>query len=206
MEYASKKGLPVVIMEPLRGGKLARNLPAEAMKLFREYPVKRSPAEWSFRWLWDQSEVTCVLSGMNSMEMIRENAAAASNAQAGEMGEDEKAMLRQVVKAINARMKVGCTGCAYCMPCPMNVDIPGAFSAYNRRHTESKFWALADYVKCTALRKTPTPASNCIGCGKCVKHCPQNIDIPGELAKARSELEIPIYRLVLKLNKKFKVF
>ncbi len=205
LEYASKKGLPVVIMEPLRGGKLVRNLPAEAMKLFREYPVKRSPAEWSFRWLWDQSEVTCVLSGMNSMAMIRENAAA-SDAQAGEMGEDEKAMLRQVVKAINAKMKVGCTGCAYCMPCPMNVDIPGTFSAYNRRHTESRFWALADYVKCTALRKTPTPASNCIGCGKCVKHCPQNIDIPGELSKARSELEIPIYRLVLKLNKKFKVF
>ena len=206
LEYASQKGLPVVIMEPLRGGKLVRNLPAEAMKLFREYPVKRSPAEWSFRWLWDQSEVTCVLSGMNSMEMIRENAAAASAAQAGEMVEDEKTMLRQVVKAINARMKVGCTGCAYCMPCPMNVDIPGAFSAYNRRHTESKIWALADYVKCTALRKTPTPASNCVGCGKCVKHCPQNIDIPGELAKARAELEIPIYRLVLKLNKKFKVY
>jgi len=206
LQYASSKGLPVIIMEPLRGGKLVKNLPAEALKLFAEQSVKRSPAEWSFRWLWDQSEVTCVLSGMNSMDMIRENAAAASKAEAGDMSEDEKAMLREVVKAINAKMKVGCTGCAYCMPCPMNVDIPGTFSAYNRRHTESKFWALADYVKCTALRKTPTPASNCIGCGKCVKHCPQAIDIPVELEKARHELEIPIYKLVLKLQKKFKVF
>jgi len=138
--------------------------------------------------------------------MIRENAAAASRAEAGEMSTEEKELLKAVVKAINKKMKVGCTGCAYCMPCPMNVDIPGTFSAYNRRHTESKFWALADYVKCTALRKTPTPASNCIGCGKCVKHCPQAIDIPVELEKARHELEIPIYKLVLKLQKKFKVF
>lgn len=206
LNYAADKGLPVIIMEPLRGGKLVKNLPAEALELFADQPIKRSPAEWSFRWLWDQKEVTCVLSGMNSLEMIRENAASASAASAGEMSEDEKAMLREVVKAINSKMKVGCTGCGYCMPCPMNVDIPGTFSAYNRRHTDSKFWALADYVKCTALRKTPTPASNCIGCEKCVKHCPQSIDIPAQLKNASAELEIPIYRLVLKLNQKFKVF
>ncbi len=206
LKYAAEKGIPVVIMEPLRGGKLVNGLPEEARQIFKSYPVKRSPAEWSFRWLWNQSEVTCVLSGMNSIEMIRENIAAASDAGVGDFTEDEEAMLRKVVKAINSKMKVGCTGCGYCMPCPRNVDIPGCFAAYNRRYTDSKFWALADYVKCTALRKTATPASNCIGCGKCVKHCPQAIDIPKELQNVKNEMEIPIYRLVLKGNRKLKRF
>ncbi len=206
LKYASEKGLPVIIMEPLRGGKLVNGLPEEAKQLFKSYPVKRSPAEWSFRWLWNQPEVTCVLSGMNSMEMIRENALAASNAKVGELCSEEEEMLRKVVKAINAKMKVGCTGCGYCMPCPQHVDIPGCFAAYNRSYTESAFWALADYVKCTALRKTATPASNCVGCGKCVKHCPQAIDIPRELENVKNKMEIPIYRLVLKGNKKLKRF
>ncbi len=206
LQYASAKGLPVVIMEPLRGGKLVKGLPEEALRLFRSYPLKRSPAEWSFRWLWNQPEVTCVLSGMNSMEMIRENCAAASNAKIGELCEGEEKMLKEVVKAINAKMKVGCTGCGYCLPCPKGVDIPGCFSAYNRRYTESKFWALADYVKCTALRKSPTPASNCINCGKCVKHCPQAIDIPKELENVKREMEIPIYPWVVKGNQKLKRF
>ncbi len=206
LQYANSKGLPVIIMEPLRGGKLVKGLPEEAKHIFSSYPVKRSPAEWSFRWLWNQPEVTCVLSGMNSMDMIRENAASASNAQIGELSDADAEMLQRVVRAINSKMKVGCTGCAYCMPCPKNVDIPGCFSAYNRRYTESKFWGLFDYAMCTALRKTPTPASNCIGCGKCVKHCPQTIDIPAELEKVKKELEIPIYRAVLKANQKLKRF
>ena len=206
LQYAHSKGLPVVIMEPLRGGKLVKGLPEEARHIFRNYTPKRSPAEWSFRWLWNQQEVSCVLSGMNSLEMIRENAAAASDAQMGQLSEEDNEMLRAVARAINSKMKVGCTGCGYCMPCPKNVDIPGCFSAYNRRYSESKFWALADYAKCTALRKTPTPASNCIGCGKCVKHCPQGINIPAELEKVKKELEIPIYRAVLKGNQKLKRF
>ncbi len=206
LKYAAEKGIPVVIMEPLRGGKLVNGLPEEARQIFKSYPIKRSPAEWAFRWLWNQPEVTCVLSGMNSMEMIRENIAAASDAKVGDFSEADEAMLREVMKAINAKMKVGCTGCGYCMPCPRNVDIPGCFAAYNRRYTDSKFWALADYVKCTALRKIATPASNCIGCGKCVKHCPQAIDIPKELENVKNEMEIPIYRLVLKGNKKLKRF
>ncbi len=206
LEYAHSKGLPVIIMEPLRGGKLVKGLPEEAREIFKSYHIKRSPAEWSFRWLWNQPEVTCVLSGMNSMDMIRENAAAASNAQVGDFTTLEAEMLKAVVKVINSKMKVGCTGCGYCMPCPRNVDIPGCFSAYNRRYTDSKFWALADYVKCTALRKTVTPASNCIACGKCSKHCPQAIDIPKELENVKNEMEIPIYKLVLKGNQKLKRF
>jgi predicted aldo/keto reductase-like oxidoreductase len=138
LRYAAEKGLMVVIMEPLRGGRLVNNLPPEAKKLFAAQPSRRSAAEWGLRWLWDQSEVTCVLSGMNSMEMVAENVRIADSARAGELTEEDRALLEQVVSAINAKMKVGCTGCRYCMPCPHGVDIPGTFAAYNRCASDGK--------------------------------------------------------------------
>ena len=199
LHYAHKQGLPVIIMEPLRGGKLVKRLPEEAKKIFSAYEVKRTPAQWAFRWLWNQPEVTVVLSGMNSDEMVRDNIQTASTTQVGELGEKEEAMLKNVVKAINAKMKVGCTGCGYCMPCPKNVDIPGTFAAYNRRYQEGRFWSFIDYVICTCLRKNSTAASNCISCGKCKSHCPQGIDIPKELKNARKALEGPLYRIIRKV-------
>ena len=138
LQYAASKQIPVMIMEPLRGGKLVGLLPDEARQLFADYPVRRSPAEWAFRWLWNQPEVTCVLSGMNSLDMVRENVKTASAAQAGELTQADEALLRSVVQAINRNIKVGCTGCGYCMPCPKQVDIPGTFAAYNRMFTEGK--------------------------------------------------------------------
>ena len=206
LHHAHAKGLPVIIMEPLRGGKLVNRLPEEAMKIFDAYKISHTPAQWSFRWLWNQPEVTVVLSGMNSEEMVLDNIHTASTTQIGELGEDEEEMLRQVVRAINSKMKVGCTGCGYCMPCPRNVDIPGTFAAYNRRYQEGKFGALKDYVMCTMLRKNSTAASNCIGCGKCEKHCPQNIPIREKLKEAQKELEGPIYRIAGKIARKFVKF
>ncbi len=199
LQHAHAKGLPVMIMEPLRGGKLVKNLPDKATKLFNNFPIKRSPAEWSFRWLWDQPEVTCVLSGMNSLEMVEENCSAADTARAGEFGDEERALLQGVVAAIKEKMKVGCTGCGYCMPCPKKVDIPGTFSAYNVRQTDGWFAALREYLMCTSLRKDATAASNCIGCGKCEQHCPQGIAIRQELQNARRELEDPIYKIAAKV-------
>lgn len=204
--YASDKGLPVIIMEPLRGGKLVRLLPEKAERIFREYHVRHTPAQWAFRWLWNQSEVTCVLSGMNSMEMVRDNIQTASSAYAGELGAAEEEMLKKVVQAINEKMKVGCTGCGYCMPCPQSVDIPGTFAAYNRRYTEGKSRAFIEYMMCTAFRRTQTSASNCIQCGKCELHCPQNINIRKELQNARKELEGPIYKIASKVIRLFKIF
>lgn len=198
LRYANEKGLPVVIMEPLRGGKLVHRLPEEAKRIFAQYPVKRTPVQWALRWLWNQPEVTCVLSGMNSMEMIADNVQTASTAAVGELGEQDERMLQAVVQAINAKMKVNCTGCGYCVPCPANVDIPGTFAAYNRRYSENRFWALVDYTMCTALRKTSTAASNCVECGKCEQHCPQHIEIRKELKNAAKELEGPLYKLVRK--------
>ena len=197
--HAHKKGIPVIIMEPLRGGKLVNNLPDEAKKIFSEYKIKRTPAQWALRWLWNQPEVTVVLSGMNSDEMVRDNIQTASTTQVGELGEEEEAMLQQVVKAISSKTKVGCTGCGYCMPCPKNVDIPGTFAAYNRRYQEGKFGALKDYVMCTMLRKNSTGASNCVQCGKCEKHCPQHIPIREKLKEAQKELEGPVYRIARKV-------
>ena len=206
LKYANSKGLAVIIMEPLRGGKLVTHLPAEAHKIFSDYHIKHTPAQWAFRWLWNQPEITVVLSGMNSDAMIRDNIKTASLTKCGEIGTDEEVMFRRVVKAINSRTKVGCTGCGYCMPCPKNVDIPGIFAAYNRRYTEGKFRALVDYAMCTALRKNPTAASNCIECGKCEKHCPQHIEIRKNLKAARAEFEGPIYKIFSRAARFFTHF
>ena len=137
-----------------------------------------------------------MLSGMNSLSTVRDNAATADSACPGELTQSDREMLARVTKAINRGMKVGCTGCGYCMPCPTGVDIPGVFAAYNRRASEGRFWSLTDYVICTALRKNSTAASNCIGCGKCEKHCPQGIEIRKRLSEAKKEFEGPIYKTV----------
>jgi len=118
----------------------------------------------------------------------------------------DNAMLQKVAEAINSKMKVGCTACGYCMPCPAGVDIPGTFAAYNRRYTESRFWGFIEYTMCTALRKDAASASKCIGCGKCERHCPQSIEIRKELGKAAKELENPAYKFVVKSVDKLKLF
>ncbi len=204
--YAHAKGLPVIIMEPLRGGKLVNLLPERAKRIFASYPVKHTPAQWAFRWLWSQKEVTCVLSGMNSMQMIKDNICTASTVRIGEIGAREEKMLRKVVQAINAKMKVGCTGCGYCMPCHKNVDIPGTFAAYNRRYAEGWFSAMREYLMCTAFRKDSTAASNCVQCGRCEQHCPQHIQIRRELVNASKVLEGPVYKIARKAVQLLKAF
>lgn len=206
LNYANSKGVPLVIMEPLRGGKLVNRLPEAAVKIFEDYPVSYTPVQWALRWLWNQPEVTCVLSGMNSLKMIEDNAGTASDVQVGELGAGEEEMLQKVVKAINAKIKVGCTGCGYCMPCPKNVDIPGTFSAYNRSYTEGLSGGMFDYIMCTALRKDSSAASNCVDCGKCELHCPQHIEIRKELKNARKRLENPIYKITRKIVKWMKAY
>ena len=206
LHYAYSKGLPVIIMEPLRGGKLVNRLPAEAVKIFADHPKTDTPAQWACRGLWNQKEVTCVLSGMNTVEMVQDNVHTASTARVGDLGEREEVMLREVVAAINSKMKVGCTGCGYCMPCPKGVDIPGTFAAYNRKYSEGTVSALREYFMCTAARRTSSAASNCIGCGKCEKHCPQSIQIRQELKNAKRELEVPVYTVARTMVKWLKLY
>ena len=203
LNYAHAKGLPVIIMEPLRGGKLVNMLPEEAKKIMADHTPGYTPAQWAFRWLWNQPEVAVVLSGMNTEEMVLDNVQTASQVQVGELTTQDEEMLQQVVKAINSKMKVGCTGCGYCTPCPKGVDIPGTFAAYNRVYSENKFQGLREYFMCTAFRKNVTGAGNCIGCGKCEKHCPQGLPIRKHLKDAQKELEIPLYRMIKTVARKF---
>ncbi len=201
--HAHEKGIPVMIMEPLRGGRLVNNLPQEAKQIFAEHEVQHTPAQWAFRWLWNQPEVTVVLSGMNSDEMVEDNVKTATETEIGELTANDEEMLKNVVKAINSKMKVGCTGCGYCMPCPQNINISGTFSAYNRSSADGKFAGFREYVKCTTLGQN-APASKCIECGKCEKHCPQGIEIRKELKNAHKELETPAYKAVNKTLSAFR--
>lgn len=138
--------------------------------------------------------------------MVQENVKVAADAKEGDFTEEDFALIKRIVEHINANMKVGCTGCRYCMPCPKNVDIPGIFAAYNLRESDGKFEGLKAYFMCTGVRKDYTGAGNCIGCGKCEQHCPQHINIREELKNAKKAFEGPVYKVgskVIKLVMKY---
>ena len=202
LRAAAAKGIPVVIMEPLRGGKLV-DLPQPAMKLLADSGRGWSSAEWGLRWLYDQPEVTVVLSGMNSLEMVRENCAVADRARAGEFTAEDRQTLAAVSAKIREKEKVGCTGCRYCMPCPRGVDIPGAFRCYNAMFIESKSQGRFQYAQTVGLTKEPAFASQCIGCGKCEQHCPQGLPIREKLKEADRALRPLPYKLAIHVARKF---
>ncbi len=196
LTYAGEKGIPVIIMEPLRGGRLVNLISEDTKKLISSSGMFSSPADLAFRWLWDQPQVTCVLSGMNSLKMVRENLASADLAQPGSFTEKEFQLVDQVKQEINRKMMVGCTGCRYCMPCPNGVDIPMAFHCYNLNHTEGHKSGAWEYTQSTAMRKETSSASQCVGCGRCEQHCPQQIPIREKLKEAAKELETPKYKVI----------
>ena len=198
LKYAAEKGIPVIIMEGLRGGKLVNLLPDAAKKLIAEHKPNRSAAEWAFRWLYNQPEVTCVLSGMNSEEMVKENLKIADEMRAGDFTKEDFALIEKVKQEIQKTVKVGCTGCGYCMPCPKGVDIPETFRCYNNYYAEGKGAAKREYIQCTVFRKQPSNASNCVECGKCEAHCPQQIPIRKELKEAAAKLEDIKFSIVKK--------
>ena len=195
LKAAAEKGIPVIIMEPLRGGKLVDLLPEQAKDLIKKDPKHRTAAELAFRWLWDQPEVTCVLSGMNSVQMVEENCRTASTARAGEFTEEDRVLIEKVRGLINEKIRVGCTGCGYCMPCPHGVDIPTAFRCYNEMYTEKKGTGRREYAQVVGLRKVPAFPSQCVECGRCEKHCPQHLPIIQELKNADKALRPLPYRI-----------
>lgn len=204
LQAAAKKQIPVIIMEPLRGGKLVDLLPEKAKKLIADNERKRTPAEWAFRWLWNQPEVTCVLSGMNSLSMVEENVRIASAAKAGEFTQEDFELIEGVKQEINRNIKVGCTGCAYCMPCPKGVDIPTAFRCYNRMYTEKKNAGRFEYAQIVAFQKEMSDMTRCIECGKCESHCPQHLQIRKELKEAKKHLLPWYYVVIIKIARLFK--
>ena len=199
---AAEKGIPVMIMEPLRGGKLV-NLPVKARRELRESGTGYTAAELGFRWLWNQSEVTCVLSGMNSAEMVEENIRIASDAVPGAFTQKELDLTDRIRRLIKENEKVGCTGCRYCMPCPQGVDIPGNFYYYNLMYIENrKNPVRLEFARNTGLQKQPGFASQCIRCGKCEVHCPQKIQIREMLKKADRDLRPLPYRIGISIARK----
>jgi predicted aldo/keto reductase-like oxidoreductase len=189
LQYAAAKGLPVMVMEPLRGGKLVTNLPKEVNEVWNKAHIKRSPAEWAFRWIWNHPEVTLLLSGMNSQEVVEENIRVAKDAEANSFTEQDYELFTKVRNILNEKIKVPCTGCNYCMPRPKGVDIPTCFSCYNDREIEGKLSSIGKYIMQTSIRKESHNASLCSKCGLCEKHCPQNIAIREELTKVSKTME-----------------
>ena len=203
LNAAAKKGIPVVIMEPLRGGKLVNLLPQKAKNLISQQPKGYSAAEYGLRWLWNQPAVTCVLSGMNSVEMVEENCRIASDAKAGALTAEDLDVIRRIKEIISESELVGCTGCRYCMPCPKGVDIPALFRSYNMTVLENKQQARFEYAQTVGLRKQPAFASQCIECGKCEQHCPQNIPIRQKIKEADKALRPLPYKVGINIARKF---
>jgi len=193
LKKAAEKNIPVIIMEPLLGGSLAKGLSKKATDTFSKINSEISPAAWALKWLWNQPEVTVVLSGMNDESQLEDNLKTADMSRDGMLTDKEKSTYTQVVKILRETYKVPCTGCGYCMPCPQNVNIPACFSAYNASHAFGRITGIIQYVTGTAAnRKESRVASLCIGCGKCQRHCPQNIEIPKRLKDAEKRME-PFY-------------
>ena len=202
MEYAASRGVGVIVMEPLRGGGLALASAPSVRALWESAETHRSPAEWALRWVWDRPEVSVALSGMNVEEHIEENIRVASEALPRSLSVAEHELIHRVRDAWRALLKVGCTGCRYCMPCPHGVDIPGCFHAWNTAHMEgvrvigSSAITYLTTVGGAFSRVPPGFASRCRQCGKCVSRCPQHIDIPKALALVRREMEGPMFPLM----------
>ncbi|HVP96104.1 aldo/keto reductase [Methanoregula sp.] len=191
LRYAAEKKLAVMVMEPLRGGSLAGHVPEAVQKIYEESPVKRSPAEWALRWVWDHPEVTVVLSGMNNEAHIDENIRIAGSALPLSLSPDDRALIDRAKATFGQLMKVGCTGCGYCMPCPAGVDIPGCFALYNAHHLFPKdksprFQYIGHHG---GLLNKPSNAGLCRACGKCEKACPQHLPIPRLLKEVKGDME-----------------
>ncbi len=185
VKLAGEKGIPLVIMEGLRGGKLA-TAPDNVQAVFDEFPVKRSPVEWGFRWLCDFPQIATVLSGVTNLEQTENNLEIFDRCTVGAMTDEEKALMDRVREAYLSRTKVGCTGCRYCMPCPNDVEIPRIFSIWNNRFQFNEpmkgNW---DYKR---RIDEGHDASKCVECGACESVCPQQLNIIELLKQADAEM------------------
>jgi hypothetical protein len=187
LKLAGSKGIDVVIMEPLRGGRLATNVPNEVQEVFDSSKSFHSAAGWALRYLWNYDEVKVILSGMNNYEHIDDNIDEASIAKVNMLGDEEKSIIKKVKDIYKSRIKVDCTNCKYCMPCPHGVNIPGCFELYNNA---SVFDAFEQYKKWYRLGMKPEEwASCCQECGLCESKCPQNIEIINELKRVAEYFE-----------------
>lgn len=191
-EVAKKNNLPVVVMEPLKGGFLS-NVPEEADKLIKEYNPNTNPVELALRFLSGLDDVSVILSGASSIDQMKENLEIFDNIQA--LNDEEHELLNKVTEIIHNDITVPCTKCGYCLEeCPMKINIPQIFDFYNKEKKleYQGFTAIGNYIINYANEGHPM-ASSCIGCGKCVPKCPQHINIPEEMKDAKVTIEKPLY-------------
>ena len=193
LKYAASKDLGIIVMEPLLGGNLANRVPPEVKEIWNEASVKRTPAEWALRWVWNHPEVTVVLSGMNEEIQVEENLKIADEAYPNSLTEAELQLVKRVEQKYRELMKTGCTGCRYCSPCPSGVDIATCFEIYdnffltgNEKEAKLQYAAKPGGV----IRGDVTSyASQCTECGQCIEKCPQHLDIPTFLKSVAQEFE-----------------
>ncbi|MCD4719804.1 MAG: aldo/keto reductase [Desulfobacula sp.] len=204
LEYASEKDVGIIIMEPLRGGNLAKNPPKQIKEIWEGSETKRKPVEWSLEWIWNHPQVTTVLSGMNNEDHITQNIKIANKVLPESMSQRDLEIVSKTEKLYRKFMKVGCTGCGYCMPCPSGVNIPTCFEFYNDYHMfDDKKNAKLFYLGMCGglLSNKPSYASLCEECGECEKVCPQGLPIIDSLKDVTNEFEGFQFRMMLKIAK-----
>lgn len=196
LQEAARRDLPVIIMEPLLGGRLATGLPKKAEEIFKAADAEKTPAEWALQWIWNHTEATVVLSGMTNAAQAEANMKAAS--EFSPLEDADLAVYSDVIDVFKESFKVRCTGCNYCLPCPKSIDIPARLTAYNTSYAQSYFTGLVMYFTGMGIMsKNPISVYTCNNCGKCEKACPQGIEIRKELKNVGRRLEpLPIRALM----------
>ena len=211
LEYAASKDMAVIIMEPLRGGNLAKTPPPSVRDIWARADHKKTPVAWSLGWIWNHPGVTVILSGMNNDDHITENLALAEKAQPNAFSENDIQLVEEAAAEFRKVMKVGCTGCQYCMPCPAGVNIPSCFECYNSKHAFRDKGAKMMYIFQNGGLVTDkvTMASMCVQCKECLEKCPQNLPIPDLLKDVEEDMEgfgtkqmIWLGRRIMKVRKK----
>ena len=191
LKYAASKDMAVMVMEPLRGGNLAKTPPDSVQAIWAKADESKTPAAWSLGWIWNHPEVTVVLSGMNNDDHIDENLALAEKALPNDFSEKELMLVREAAAEFRKVMRVGCTGCQYCMPCPAGVNIPSCFECYNSKHAFNDKGAKMMYLFQNGgiVTEKQTLASMCVQCGECLEKCPQHLPIPDLLKDVQQDME-----------------
>lgn len=206
IEYASAKGLGVIIMEPLRGGSLVGNIPKQVQKIYDTAEVKRTPVDWALRWIYNNPNVICVLSGMNEDEHITENIEIATTSLPNGMTQKEREIIASVRDMYNKLLTVKCTGCAYCMPCPAGIDIPYVFKLVNDKTMFNYRMTNVMYMTSVGIQtggEKPKWTTCCVNCGKCEKVCPQHLEVRQHLKLVKKTLETPTVKFLSFLGRTF---
>ena len=179
LDYLKQVNVGSMIMEPLRGGRLVNNIPPEIQAIWDTADKKRTPVEWALQYLWNRDDVDCVLSGMTSLEQVKQNVEIASTPD--RISDHDQEVIREVAREYRERLGNKCTRCGYCMPCPHGVDIINCLTEYNIAHMMNDPKASA--MQYFALIDDDSRADSCIQCGECIPFCTQMLDIPEELVK-----------------------